>query len=115
MTEIAYYHGSQLDLKESLDSQLFSLGLTKEKIDNIYMQAYRDQCCETMEDLVCASPIIDYGTPEVKGYSMFLPHLNDQNKVVYVRSDIFYCPFCGKYLPRAIHPANQSHIEDYHE
>lgn len=114
MTELAYYNGDMvLGLDKPMDDMLIEKGLSKDRIDNIRKQAYTNYCCPRLEELHCARPIIDYGTPEIKCFMMYLPNLDSQNKTVYKDMAIHYCPFCGKSLTRRIHPENQASIEDF--
>lgn len=116
MTELAYYNGDMLlGPDKSLDAMLIERGMSAERIENIRKQAYTNYCCPKLEELHCARPIIDYGTPEIKCFMMYLPNLDSMNATIYRDTVIYYCPFCGKNLTRRIHPDSQTSIEDYHE
>lgn len=112
MIEKAYFNGESIE-SDCLDKVLLEKGLTVEKIEHIRDGAYRNWCCDPLEDSDCFRPVIDFGTSEVLGMDVTLPYLDSNGKVEYRRTFIGYCPFCGKPFKKKIHPESQKLLEDY--
>lgn len=115
MTELAYYKGEMLDVMESVDEQLKRKGLTEDRIEYIRMRVYGDMCCDDLYKANCARPVIDYGIPEVKCFTMFLPFSGENGSVIYRDTIIRYCPFCGEPLKGRINLNPGKPIEAYDE
>ena len=111
MTEVAVFKG--MPIEGDVDAFLKEKGLSEQRIENMRHQAYSNFCCTMMEDLNCASPVIDYGIPEVTAFMLYLPHLNEKGETVYKRTRIEHCPFCGTHLTKRIHPDSQRFLGEF--
>ena len=111
MSELAYFKGVPID--GDIGRFLKEKGLSEDRIENMRNQAYSIYCCPNLEELNCASPVIDYGTPEVIAFNIYLPFMGKECKTEYKQKLIRFCPFCGTHLVRRIHPDSQRTLGDY--